>query len=96
MAPREIRCLRSWGKLAYGWFKRYEFGAWCTLRAVNARGATLRVHPVDYRARILEVDLMVLEAKGPRCTLSGHEAGLVLLLGDSMDLELDRRIKNAA
>ena len=96
MAPREIRCLRPWGQLAHGWFKRKECGAWRTLRAANASVAALRVHPVDYRPRILEVDLMVLEAKGPRCTLSGHVAELVVLLGDSMDLELDRKTKNAA
>ena len=54
------------------------------------------MHLVDYRPRILEVDLMALEAKGPRCSLSGHEAELVLLLDGSMELELDRKTKNTA
>ena len=39
---------------------------------------------------------MALEAKGPRCCLSGHEAELVLLLDGSMELELDRKTKNTA
>ena len=62
----------------------------------DASVAALRVHLVDYRPRILEVDLMALEAKGPRCSLSGHEAELVLLLDGSMELELDRKTKNTA
>ena len=40
----------------------------------------------DYRARVLDVDLVALEAKGPHCTHPDHAAGGVLGLGDSLDL----------
>ena len=40
----------------------------------------------DFRARTLAVDLISLEAKGPRCTLETHAAGDVLGLGECVDL----------
>ena len=41
----------------------------------------------DYRATLLDIDLIALEAKGPHCTLPGHADGLVLGLGDCLDLD---------
>ena len=41
----------------------------------------------DYRATLLDVDLISLEAKGPHCTLAGHADGLVLGLGDCLDMD---------
>ena len=50
----------------------------------------------DYRARVLDVDLISLEAKGPHCTHPEHAAGGVLGLGDSLDLGDDQVTRQAA
>lgn len=39
----------------------------------------------DYRARMLAVDLVALEAKGPHCTISSHCTGGILSLDDAGD-----------
>jgi hypothetical protein len=50
----------------------------------------------DYRAHVLDVDLVSLEAKGPHCMHPGHAAGGVLGLGDSLDLGADEMTTPAA
>ncbi len=39
----------------------------------------------DYRARMLAVDLVALEAKGPHCTIPAHRTGGILSLEDAGD-----------
>ena len=39
----------------------------------------------DYRASLIDVDLIALEAKGPHCTMSEHHAGHVLSIDESRD-----------
>jgi hypothetical protein len=50
----------------------------------------------DYRATLLDVDLIALEAKGPHCTLPGHADGLVLGLGDCLDIDLVEFLRQPA
>jgi len=40
-----------------------------------------------YRAPQWDVSLVSLEVKGPHCILPGHGPGLVLQLGDGLDME---------
>jgi len=44
---------------------------------------------VAYRARPWGFAVVSLEAKGPYCTLAGHEIGEILQLGDPTDLDDD-------
>jgi hypothetical protein len=42
---------------------------------------------VAYRARVWDVTLISLEAKGPHCVFSGHRAGQVIHFGEPAELE---------
>lgn len=42
---------------------------------------------VAYRARLWDVTMISLEAKGPHCVFTGHRAGQVIHFGETADLE---------